>query len=361
MAKNSNTAAATRSFLVLIAPPSSLLEAWRAEYSAVVKHRLHDAPLLDKPLAIDSNSNVTFCASPSHRSALLSSSTPEDGAPALTLSDDEFYRLVITTRGAPYRLVQEAAARGIHSSRIFILPDLNRELLPELYQLFDLSLDTRIYGGHSTTADALAHGLPVLTVPGDHIASRLTASFLRGIEEQEQLALRQLQVPDNQREDEPDLSTLLITKSLIDYQRVLEQLLSRPALLQGVRYRLHLALQRIHAAGVAKDSAAVSNALRLQPADGALLASGSNWKAPPKLVSEYSTVPMLDFQRTARNVLRGSKAALEVRALQQVLHESFRPEDCPVPSLCGGDDGGGSKPVLPSPPHIIVGKDDEKE
>lgn len=376
----------TKSFLVLIAPPNAWLEAWKAEYSAVVRqHLLKESPLLDGPLPFNVTaasemlgrdiSSLSFCPSPSFKSTLVSTYNPVSGLPKPFLSDSEFHRHVFSARGAAHRLIEEAAARGIHRSRILILPDLPRELLPDLYALFDLSLDTRIYGGHSTTADALSHGLPVLTVPGDHIASRLTASFLRGIEEQERLAMTVLRDQDRshnkrkgqeEEKEEASLSTLLITKNLADYQQALEALILKPhTLLLGLRDRLHRALRRINDADIAADGPSVHKALVL-PAPLGLNTTTTREKAgeePLALVPLYSPVAMLDFNTTAVNLLRGTKAALETRALQQVLAESFRGfagGGCPLPFLCGQQDIQGENDddattrLLPSPPHIVV-------
>jgi predicted O-linked N-acetylglucosamine transferase (SPINDLY family) len=48
--------------------------------------------------------------------------------------------------------------------------------------LADLGLDTMVYNGHSTTADTLWAGVPVLSVRGGHFASRVTASLLSALE-----------------------------------------------------------------------------------------------------------------------------------------------------------------------------------
>ena len=48
-------------------------------------------------------------------------------------------------------------------------------------QLADLALDTRIVNGHTTTSDALWAGVPVITVLGDHFATRVSASLLHAI------------------------------------------------------------------------------------------------------------------------------------------------------------------------------------
>ncbi len=42
----------------------------------------------------------------------------------------------------------------------------------------DLALDTHFYNGHTTTSDALWAGLPVVTIKGNHFASRVSASLL---------------------------------------------------------------------------------------------------------------------------------------------------------------------------------------
>ena len=46
----------------------------------------------------------------------------------------------------------------------------------------DVALDTRYYNGHTTTSDALWAGLPVVTLEGEHFASRVSASLLRAID-----------------------------------------------------------------------------------------------------------------------------------------------------------------------------------
>jgi len=46
----------------------------------------------------------------------------------------------------------------------------------------DLILDTLICNGHTTTADALWAGVPVVTKKGSHFASRVSESLLRAME-----------------------------------------------------------------------------------------------------------------------------------------------------------------------------------
>ncbi len=45
----------------------------------------------------------------------------------------------------------------------------------------DLGLDTRIYNGHTTTADTLWAGVPVVALEGRHFASRVAASCLKAV------------------------------------------------------------------------------------------------------------------------------------------------------------------------------------
>ncbi|WP_316975999.1 O-linked N-acetylglucosamine transferase, SPINDLY family protein [Shumkonia mesophila] len=47
--------------------------------------------------------------------------------------------------------------------------------------LADLALDTRIFGGHTTTSDMLWAGVPVISLLGGHFASRVGASLLKAI------------------------------------------------------------------------------------------------------------------------------------------------------------------------------------
>jgi len=61
------------------------------------------------------------------------------------------------------------------------------EMLPRQQHLArmacaDLALDTRYYNGHTTTSDALWAGVPVVTLEGNHFASRVSASLLRAMD-----------------------------------------------------------------------------------------------------------------------------------------------------------------------------------
>ena len=77
------------------------------------------------------------------------------------------------------RLHQLAQKHGIAENRlIFAGKKPNPEHLAR-YPLADVFLDTFPYGAHTTAADAMWMGVPVLTVPGRGFASRVCASVVR--------------------------------------------------------------------------------------------------------------------------------------------------------------------------------------
>jgi predicted O-linked N-acetylglucosamine transferase (SPINDLY family) len=76
------------------------------------------------------------------------------------------------------RLKQTAEEFGIAPERlIFASKAPNPQHLARI-ALADLFLDTFPYGAHSTAADAITMGLPILTMPGNGFASRFCASIL---------------------------------------------------------------------------------------------------------------------------------------------------------------------------------------
>ncbi|MDO8926182.1 MAG: tetratricopeptide repeat protein [Sideroxyarcus sp.] len=82
-------------------------------------------------------------------------------------------------------LRREAEARGVNPDRLVFAPSMpNAEHLAR-YRIADLFLDTTFCNAHTTAAEALWAGLPVLTCPGGTMASRVAASQLTalGLEE----------------------------------------------------------------------------------------------------------------------------------------------------------------------------------
>lgn len=77
-------------------------------------------------------------------------------------------------------LRREAQARGIEPRRLVFAPFIARhEQHLARHRAADVFLDTRYYNAHTTAADALWCGVPVLTVPGDTMPSRVAASLLK--------------------------------------------------------------------------------------------------------------------------------------------------------------------------------------
>jgi predicted O-linked N-acetylglucosamine transferase (SPINDLY family) len=79
-------------------------------------------------------------------------------------------------------LRKEAEARGVSSDRLIFaqrVPLVEDHLAR--YRQADLFLDTHPYNGHTTTADALMAGLPVLTYMGESFPSRVAGSLLYAV------------------------------------------------------------------------------------------------------------------------------------------------------------------------------------
>jgi predicted O-linked N-acetylglucosamine transferase (SPINDLY family) len=86
--------------------------------------------------------------------------------------------LLTGTQETNERLRQYAATRGVAPERIVFAEKLpNPEHLAR-YPLADLFLDNLPYGAHTTAADALWMGVPILTLPGRGFASRVCGSVV---------------------------------------------------------------------------------------------------------------------------------------------------------------------------------------
>ncbi len=99
----------------------------------------------------------------------------------LTATPDSVLWLLADNRWAEENLRREAAARGVHPSRLVFAPRLK---LPEhlaRHPLADLFLDTLPFNAHTTASDALWTGLPVLTCAGRSFAARVAGSLLNAV------------------------------------------------------------------------------------------------------------------------------------------------------------------------------------
>jgi protein O-GlcNAc transferase len=79
---------------------------------------------------------------------------------------------------AEKNLRQFAISNGVDSDRLIFAEKIQREAHLQRLQLADLALDTRIVNGAITTSDALWAGVPLVTLQGDHFASRMSSSIL---------------------------------------------------------------------------------------------------------------------------------------------------------------------------------------
>ena len=113
-------------------------------------------------------------------------------------------------------LRREAESRGIPGDRLRPrrFADTKAQHLAR-HRLADLFLDTRVFAAHTTAADALWSGVPLLTSPGETFASRVAASMLTAV------GLPEMVVPD-----------------LETYERRAVDLARHPDLLRAVRSQL---------------------------------------------------------------------------------------------------------------------------
>ena len=134
--------------------------------------------------------------------------------------------LWLMSRGelAQGNLRKEAQARGVEPSRLIFagrVPLVEDHLAR--YRQADVFLDTHPYNAHTTAADALMAGLPVVTYMGYSFPSRVAGSLLHA-----------LGLPE------------LIAHTMLDYENIALQLATDPSALLDTKTRL-LANQKTHA------------------------------------------------------------------------------------------------------------------
>jgi predicted O-linked N-acetylglucosamine transferase (SPINDLY family) len=120
---------------------------------------------------------------------------------------------------AAHNLQDAAAGLGVEPPRLVFAPHVQRtEEYLGLLQLADLFLDTLPYNAHTTAADALWAGVPLLTCRGQSFAGRVGASLLNTAG-----------LPD------------LVCSSLEDYRATALRLAAEPVELRAMRRRVSLA------------------------------------------------------------------------------------------------------------------------
>jgi predicted O-linked N-acetylglucosamine transferase (SPINDLY family)/predicted SAM-dependent methyltransferase len=121
-------------------------------------------------------------------------------------------------------LRREAAARGIDPARLIFATRVKHvEDHLARYRLADVFLDTTPYNAHTTAADALMAGLPVLTCMGDAFPARVAGSLLHAVG-----------LPE------------MVTHSLADYEALAVALIEDPQRLVSLKAKL-LANRSTHA------------------------------------------------------------------------------------------------------------------
>jgi protein O-GlcNAc transferase len=139
--------------------------------------------------------------------------------------------------GAPAveeNLRREAAARGVAADRLVFARHVPKAEHLDRLRLADLFLDALVYNAHTTAADALWVGVPVLTCPGRTFASRVAASLLTAIglpelivqtgADYEQLAVQLASEPDELRKLRDKLGSHRTTWPLFDTPRFVRNL-----------------------------------------------------------------------------------------------------------------------------------------
>jgi len=123
-------------------------------------------------------------------------------------------------------LKQEAANHGIDPSRLIFAERMPPAEHLARHRQADLFLDTFPYNAHTTSSDALWAGLPVLTLMGNSLASRVAASLLNAIglpelitnsqEEYEALAIAIASNPEKLLDLKQKLASNKLTTPLFD-------------------------------------------------------------------------------------------------------------------------------------------------
>ena len=128
---------------------------------------------------------------------------------------DSVLWLLVRSSEARENLGRTAEGFGIERRRLVFASPLPKAQHLARLKLADLALDTFTVNGHTTTSDALWVGVPVITLMGEHFASRVASSILNGV------GLKQL-----------------ITRSTEDYQQLAVQIALDPGLRADIKNQL---------------------------------------------------------------------------------------------------------------------------
>lgn len=100
----------------------------------------------------------------------------------LTATGDSVLWLLLDNKIAQKNLIAQAGKHGIESHRIIFATYIRHEDNLERLRHMDLMLDTFYCNGHTTAADALSQGVPVLTKRGKTFPAQVAASLLSAVD-----------------------------------------------------------------------------------------------------------------------------------------------------------------------------------
>jgi len=147
---------------------------------------------------------------------------------------DSVLWLFVKSKTTEMNLKREAEARRVIPERLFFAERLQKQDHLARLALADLTLDTRIYNGHTTSSDSLWAGVPVIALQGTHFASRVSSSILRAIglpglitsnlEEYEHLAVSLASNPDQLQTIRENIANNRLAEPLFDTPRFVRNL-----------------------------------------------------------------------------------------------------------------------------------------
>jgi CRISPR-associated protein Csy1 len=120
------------------------------------------------------------------------------------------------------RYLDRLAGAGIARDRLIVRPQCRHDVYLQMNIACTAMLDTRRWSGGNTSLDAIACGLPIVTLPGRFMRARQSAAMLAlaGVEE-------------------------LIARDAEDYVRIAARLVSEPAWRESLAARLRAGRARV--------------------------------------------------------------------------------------------------------------------
>ncbi|GBG28190.1 UDP-N-acetylglucosamine--peptide N-acetylglucosaminyltransferase 110 kDa subunit [Hondaea fermentalgiana] len=150
-------------------------------------------------------------------------------------------------------LRSQAAARGVHPSRLVFLSRADKNGHLDRIAAVDLFLDSFVYGAHTTAADVLWSGVPLLTLRGSLFPGRVASSLLRTLR----------------------LDDVLAVDSVKDFEDTAVDLATHPYRLDALQARLASALVQQHTFDPRQFARFFEDAMRVVAEDTVLSSSSS--------------------------------------------------------------------------------------